>query len=1129
MKLKGENMLFIKGMKIRNFKSFKEATLAFKNGMVCFAGPNGSGKSNIADALRFALGEQSFKSLRVEKVPDLILHGAHSAEVTLVFDGDQKMEVKRAIHKDGKIHYKLDGKNATRTSIVNALRKMGIDPNMKNIIPQGEVEQIVEMTPKQRREIIDAASGVLDYEEKKKESMKELDKVEAKIQEATFIMNEREGMLLELEKEKEAALKYMEVNSQLRRYQASLIHINLKKIDNEHTKILEKYAELTDEEEEGKAELDKLDGQIKGLENEKQKIIDKINKEKAQEETFRDIERAKAELELSKNLLENTQNEIEKIEARRKQSEKLLKANEEENAAKKNEMKEREKKNEKVRKEREKLEGEYGIVSVEEERKRFRVIDEIKELVDKESRIRVEIETKKVELESTKTGLIGNQKNKDELETNGGKMLGKDLNYELGDLREKKNRHEVSLEQMFEKEKELNFVIPEIEKEILSLREKMAASPQRRRQVIQLIKEIRKDLDLKGVFGCVGELCSFDEKYSLAVESAAGGRMDYVVVDCVDTATRVINYLKKKKIGRITFLPLDVIRPRGAGDMKKGMGPLLNHIRYDGKYSKAMEFVFGDTLLVRDMEEAKRMKIGECRMVTLEGDLVEVSGVVSGGYFKPQFSIEIIEKKFDEMKKKREEIVSELQSIREEMAKLRNEKAETEIRIKSKELDLGRVKEKEDEEKKKKEKLIEIKKMMEFGQERISTLQEGIRNLEKQLLQLEKDRERLEKRVGEKQEATGEKKSELREAEEKLTFIKGEISSLEAEMEVKKREIGKLEQDKRTLEIEIEGIRKERREREEKVDEFLKKIDSLESRIEEKEREMKSAGKKLEHLWEEQKKYDGEIRGFAVRRGELSQKLDRIGRELYKSQVDREKFETRLADLKAEYSEYSRDNIEFIENAPLGQMEEKITEYKKEIESLGLVNLKAPEVFDERTKELQDTKVKVDKLIEEKRAVLKMITEIDGKKRNVFMEMFGGVRDNFAKLFKQIFKAEDAYLGLENEENPFEGGLHITVTMADGKKKLIDSLSGGEKSLVALLFVFAIQLVKPSPFYALDEADAALDKANSKKLAQLLKELSKSTQFVVITHNDTLMEHSDTLMGVAKEQGVSRIVGIELT
>ncbi|MEM5814851.1 MAG: AAA family ATPase, partial [Candidatus Aenigmatarchaeota archaeon] len=237
-------MVFISRLRLRNFKSFKIASIQLPRTFICFAGPNGSGKSNVCDAIRFALGENSLRAVRAKKVSDLISLGADKAEIWLNLDGEKAYEVKRAIRNDGKTLYKLDGKRMTRTLVLDALKPHGLEAGAHNIIAQGEVERIIQMSPKERREIIDHVAGISEYEQKKKEALKELEAVEQKINDATIALKEREGFLAELEKEKDAALKYAELKDYLHRLKGSVIYLELEKVDKEHSRAVQKFAEL---------------------------------------------------------------------------------------------------------------------------------------------------------------------------------------------------------------------------------------------------------------------------------------------------------------------------------------------------------------------------------------------------------------------------------------------------------------------------------------------------------------------------------------------------------------------------------------------------------------------------------------------------------------------------------------------------------------------------------------------------------------------------------------------------------------------------------------------------------------------------------------------------------------------
>ncbi|MFH1470134.1 MAG: AAA family ATPase, partial [Candidatus Micrarchaeota archaeon] len=305
---------------------------------------------------------------------------------------------------------------------------------------------------------------------------------------------------------------------------------------------------------------------------------------------------------------------------------------------------------------------------------------------------------------------------------------------------------------------------------------------------------------------------------------------------------------------------------------------------------------------------------------------------------------------------------------------------------------------------------------------------------------------------------------------------------------------------------------------------ITKRIDENQSQLAQREEMMKKASDAVQTLFKKSEELEKTIGEVAVQVGSLERSQDRANKEMQEIAVNRATFETRLTDLKAEYEKYN--DVNPIEE-PKEELEARIREGEQKQLDLGNVNLRAPEIYEERKRDMDEIRVKIGKLSDEKNAVMRVINEIEGKKRAVFMETFTQVNDNFKKLFKTIFAREEGFLALDQPSQPFESGLQIKVK-AEKNEKNVESMSGGEKSLITLLFVLSIHMSRPAPFYLLDEVEAALDKENSKKLALLVKELSKNTQFIMVTHNDQVLTTADVALGVTRTAEGSKIVGIQL-
>ncbi len=828
---------YIKKLTIQGFKSFNRKTsIPFLPGMNVITGPNGSGKSNVIDAISFVLGRISAKSLRAGRLKELIFHGSQTkkpaefASVTIHFDNSKKafpfdteeVTITRKINRKGVSVYRLNGRNTTREKILQVLESVWIRPDGHNIIQQGDITQIIEMNPIERREIIDEISGIKEYNEKKEKALRDLEKVDQKLREAQILISQRYEIYKKLEAERNAALKYKELQLKLKILKGSYFLSRKKELNEQLGKVIGKLAKRVEEK--------------KSLEESIYEIEEKL---KEKEEVIKEI--AKKVVEISKRV------EIEK----------------------------------------------------------------------KISELRSKILVKKNEIDMKRAEI------------------------------ERLDRIIDNLESLHEKKLEIEGGMPPAVKAILRM-------------------------NLRGVYGTVAQLIKTDSKYEIAIEVAAGPHLYDIIVEDEDVASFCIEFLRRERIGRATFIPLNKIRPitfKNLGLLNKEgvIGIASRLIKYNPKFMPAMEFVFGNTLIVKDLEAAKNVGITKARMVTLDGDLIERSGVMVGGYYvrKHPHTISV------DTEKQLENYIQLRKQLRIEIENLEHEVKELEKELKK----FGETK--------------ETSKMLELDKVRIAS--------EREIDKLREKRRRLNERK-----------------------INLEI------------EINRLEMEKERLEKEIE---------------------------------------------------------------EMNSKLEEFkGMELFEGKS--------------------------------WEIERDIKRIERELEKLGPINFKAIEEFEKIKEEFEEYKEKYEKILKEKESVLKMIEEIENKRKEVFLSALNKISDEFSRIFNKMTGGSGA-LRLEDPEN-IESGLIIEANPAGKKLLNIDAMSGGEKSLVALAFLFAIQSFRPSPFYLLDEIDAALDRRNSRKVAQFIKNASKNSQFIVISHNEETIKFADRVYGVTMIDGESKIVALEL-
>jgi chromosome segregation protein len=1123
-------MLYLDKLIIHNFKSFRNATVRFSRGFNCIVGPNGSGKSNICDSMLFALGEGSLRRMRATATSQLVSEvgtpkkdkEGRKAYVSMVFGGDSEVTLTRIIKPNGKIAYRLNGNRMTRQEVLDYLRSNNCMVSDTNTITQGEIVKILNLNPKERRELIDIASGIKEFDDKKEASQKELQAVEEKITSTKVLLNERLGFLDELKKEKEAAEKYAAASSRARMANYTILYKRSEGIKGELKSIIEKLAEseATSKSIGAKIlELDSLSEKFSSQRNEKAKILNEKSSvlndsNRKLEEVKRNIAVAESEINSVSSYLENSKAEIDAIkEEMRKQDEKLknntkkLPSIEQEIASLKKELETY----------RILIDSEESKNDMEAYEKGMKLVEDLSADLEAANKQYMKAKTSVSEVESQKRLLeeemkkilksiseyrkseqdIGSASNKANRELT-------DARKELDDLKSRKKRAEAELQQISERK--------------ISLRESIATYGSDTNRVEKTLFERLKS----GFYGRAVGLCKYDERYAEAVNAAAGARLSYFVVDNVDVADKAVKILRENKLGRASFIPLNIISYTETKKSEEG-DPLIDYVEYDSKFANAFKFIFSNTYLIGDIRSVSKMS--RHRFVTMEGELLEQSGVVSGGFSKSfNYAKAVAElKNLDDNEKLIKEEMESLQGL-EEDARQKFGKAETLVMSSSMELEGIRARLKElDEEK------SSLERQLNGFEERIKSDSNNYIEAERKISELQGKLDKAKKESSERYsrissvfgaqdtDESKQKEKKAKECSDALEKNMMERAALEKENELLSARISDLGKELDEKEVAIKKNMAKKEELEERIKVLKKNSEELEEGI--RAHDKKSAG-----IYEEIKKIEEEIAKNGYEKGRLASEKDRIEREAIGMQATKAQLQTRLSDIMAELSGY--DKLEPLEGN-IEELEKELYKLKAEMDAMGSVNMRAPEMYEEKSKDVKEVQDKIMTLENERNSILSMIDQLESKKLEVFNDTFNTINQKFKSLYKSVFPGGDGSIVLDNPRNPFNSGLGFD--MKEGKaQKRAERLSGGEKSMVMLILIFSIQMCRPLAFYIFDEIDIALDKENSKKLSALIKQLSSTSQFVVVSHNDTLISYADTAIGVAKKDGESKVFGVEI-
>ncbi|MBI4149323.1 chromosome segregation protein SMC [Candidatus Woesearchaeota archaeon] len=1164
-------MTHINRIVMKGFKSFgKRTELVFGGNFNCILGPNGSGKSNVLDALAFVLGKAGSKGLRAEKSANLIYNGGKSkpamkeGEVSIFFDNASKVfptedavvKLTRLIAHDGTSTYKINDKTRTRQQMLDLLSAVKIDPDGYNIIMQGDITRLIEMSPAERRQIVEEIAGILVYEEKKEKAVKELEKVEAKMKEADILLTERKVHLDELREDRDHALKYKKLKDSITQNKASYVHLQLSRRSKEKEKLDAELQGLT-------AKMDALRGditQFRSAIEEKRTAIQGLNQEmekrtkKEQLDISKQVEQLKVEIAAKQNRAAALEHELGRLAQRKEQLSKSLSESESKIGEMERSRKEMDKHLAALQKE------EQGILVKIAAFKKKNKLDDLSGMEKDIDALDAEAEQKQKEVNALKEAQQQMLREADKLELfirtmdeKIAKVLGlqKEHKAQLQELQHKRDRMKqatVQLNQLLAQDSSHAVQLDELKAKLAAQGEELSRLEVRHTTIkeasagesaVQAILSQRSSFG--GVYGTIAELGQVPSRYAFALEVAAGARLKNIVVDTDATAVKCINYLKEHKLGTATFIPLNKIREpeqhdnlAELADAKGVHGLALGLISFDHKFKKAFSYVFGNTLVVDDLAVARRIGITRAKMVTLDGDSAEMSGVLHGGFRQRrkgmgfqeqesastlsslQGSVEQLRKRISSLESERAEGERTISALRHEKSTLEGEIIKTERSLHLEDSDMDANKEE-------KGKYLAQKHGVE---ERLTQHEQSVSMVNAALLQLKSRKQQIRDKV----------------AALRNPAVIAEIAAFEQKRNELLEEIRNLSAEAKGMDIQITDIHGRDKENTLRI---LKQHEKEERDFRE---EMGAISQVVSQSKKDLAVREAEERKFYAQFGELFKQRDALEEDIKKieGKIDLKnealhKLELRqntvslthaaaaaaIAGMEQEFAQYA--GVALVQK-PEEELKKEIAAFERMMVDIGNVNLRALEVYDSVEQAYGELLKKKEVLMAEKEDVTHMMAEIEQKKGSLFMQTFSSINENFQRVFGMISnKGSTAYLELEDPEQPFAGGVTIKVRITGTKFLDLRSLSGGEKTLTALAFLFAVQEHEPASFYVLDEVDAALDKHNSERLAKLIREYANKAQYILISHNDAMVSEADTLYGVSMDKdNVSAVVSLRL-
>ncbi|WP_042348955.1 chromosome segregation protein SMC [Bacillus massiliigorillae] len=1177
--------MFLKRLDVIGFKSFAERiSIDFVEGVTAVVGPNGSGKSNVTDAIRWVLGEQSAKSLRGTKMEDIIFVGSDSrkslnfAEVTLTLDNSdqflsfdfQEVSVTRRVYRSGESEFFINKQACRLKDIVDLFMDSGLGREAFSIISQGKVEEILSSKAEDRRTIFEEAAGVLKYKTRKRKAEQKLTETQDNLNRVQDIVHELEGQVEPLKIQASIAKDYLEKKEELQQYEVALTVHDIEELHDNWQTLTQNYKEHKDTEvqmntdvQSKEAEIVKLRDQITALDESvsdlqevlllttqeleklegRKNVLQERKKnatqtrqqvEDAIREATNQIQRLVEEQATQQSILENVKKDVAVIKSQLAEKENVLGAYSEDleteietlksdyiellntQAAANNESRMLEQQMQQTMQRNNRLDQEnQGLLE-----KRSEIIEKRTELLERLQQLVEKIDQTATKYFESKT--------------------------QLDKLQNKYQSQESKLYQAYQFVQQSKSRI-----DILQGMEDEYAG------FFQGVKEVLKAKSLQGIEGAVAELMTVPKEYNTAIEIALGSAMQHIVVQTEENARRAIQFLKQHSFGRATFLPLSVMKERNIPSNQlqtiehhpSYVGVASKLIQFDAKYTSIMTNLLGTVIITRDLKGANEMarQLGfKYRIVTVDGDVVNTGGSMTGGGTKGKNysllsrkgELEDLKAKLPVMEEKTAKLESEVKSIKVAIQEHTEacdtiRKQQEELRFKEQSLK-GDLREVEIEER-------NMNDRLSLYDHEKSSFQAEKQQKEKRMLELQQFLANCRKEIEEQKTIIEELTAKKQDQQLSKDVVLQEMNELKVQYASKNQQLQNLEDKYERILQDLQQWQTKETEAKENMALLFDDLEShdsgeqqLDIAVKQKQKEKQETVQLISKRREERSKLqlvldDGEI--------ELKE-LKRVYKGHFESLKDEEvkinrldvELDNRLQQLQEEYVltfEAAKEQYSLVYSPE--ETRKKVKLIKLAIEELGTINLGAIDEYERVHERFSFLTEQREDLLEAKETLFQVIDEMDVEMKRRFEETFNGIRDQFERVFQQLFGGGRAELRLTNPDDLLNTGVEIIAQPPGKKLQNLNLLSGGERALTAIALLFSILIVRPVPFCVLDEVEAALDEANVVRFSEYLKKFSSETQFIVITHRKGTMESADVLYGITmQESGVSKLVSVRL-
>ncbi len=1179
--------MYLKSIEIHGFKSFaNKINFQFHNGITGIVGPNGSGKSNVADAVRWVLGEQRIKQLRGASMQDVIFSGTETrkplsyAYVAITLDNSDhqlaidfdEVTVARRIYRSGESEYLINGAPSRLKDVNELFYDTGIGKEGYSIIGQGQIDKILSGKPEERRELFDEAAGIVKFKRRKAAAQNKLESEKQNLVRVTDILAELEKQTGPLERQSEVAKVYLKKKEELKALDINVFLLENERLKAQLQEIGEKHRiasgdlrETKDKYEHIKEEYEQVQSQIEALDTA--------------------IEEAR-----------NTLNDTGLLRGRLEGEVAVLK--EQINSARGNEAH--------LRNRKDAVSAEIAAKNGDKEEilaQKARIDSQVRELTETRDEVHRQLEAVQgrieelnSQIEAGKNAIIGELNQRATIKSRLGRYdsMTEQINIRKAELNsrilraksdeEAREENIRQLEQRFEEItgqlRQMNEEAAAKESELGEIRHSLAGHDQKLRETQQSYHQEKSRLEalsnlteryegyggsvkkvmeqkerVKGIIGVVADIIQVEKKYETAIETALGGNIQNIVTDDENTAKKMIAFLKEQRAGRATFLPLtSITRPQEfkaqeALREKGVIGMADELVTTDTKYRNVAKAMLGRIVVVDNVDNA--VKIARkydysIRMVTIEGELLVPGGAISGGAFRNSSNLLGRRREMEELEKKIRKLARTIEDINTAIEDTKSHRNKLRMEIESTKADMQRCSIEQN----------TVRISISQARERIAEEEEGFDSMKRE----EKE---IESRI---QEITSSKETiqkELSASEELEKSTQEQIGLWQKQLEESRREESEASAHVAQWDLKVEKMLQTQEFHQANVDRIAgetersgKELEEIEEALLQSERDVAEKSGHIEEIqrtieashdaqsqseiqlredMEKKEVLSGRQKNFFTAREELAERMTGLDKEVYRLSSQKERLEESVeSQINYMWNEYeitlsdamSARNEELTD---LPAMKRDIGSLKDQIRKLGDVNVNAIEDYKNLMERYTFMKTQHDDLVEAEKTLEGIIQELDSAMRKQFNEKFAEISREFDKVFKELFGGGKGTLELMEDEDILEAGIRIIAQPPGKKLQNMMQLSGGEKALTAISLLFAIQNLKPSPFCLLDEIEAALDESNVSRYAKYLHKLTRHTQFIVITHRRGTMERADRLYGITmQEKGVSTLVSVNL-